>query len=409
MTFHTVAEVSVAASEHEGIRMSIHVAIIGAGLGGLTLARVLHVHGIASTIYEAEASANARAQGGMLDIHENNGQLALKAAGLFEEFLQIIHAGGQATRVLDKDGNVLFEEPDDGTGGRPEVARGELRRILLGSLPAGTVRWGHKVTAVSPLGGGRHMLSFADGSAVTTDLLVGADGAWSRVRPVLSEAKPTYAGTSFIETYLLDGDTRHKPSAEAVGSGALFAPAPGKGIFAHREPDGVLHTYVELNKPKDWIDSIDFSDPVTALAKIAREFDGWAPELAALITDGETDPVPRPLYALPVEHRWARVPGVTLLGDAAHLMIPSGEGANLAMFDGAELGKAIAANPGDIEAALLAYEEDLFPRSASEAAEAEGVLKVCLGPNAPQSLVDFFTNHQPDLSHDISEPDMSPG
>jgi 2-polyprenyl-6-methoxyphenol hydroxylase-like FAD-dependent oxidoreductase len=289
------------------------------------------------------------------------------------------------------------------------VARGELRRILLGSLPAGTVRWGHKVTAVSPLGGGRHMLSFADSSAVTTDLLVGADGAWSRVRPVLSEAKPTYAGTSFIETYLLDGDTRHKPSAEAVGSGALFAPAPGKGIFAHREPDGVLHTYVELNKPKDWIDSIDFSDPVTALAKIAREFDGWAPELAALITDGETDPVPRPLYALPVEHRWARVPGVTLLGDAAHLMIPSGEGANLAMFDGAELGKAIAANPGDIEAALLAYEEDLFPRSASEAAEAEGVLKVCLGPNAPQSLVDFFTNHQPDLSHDISEPDMSPG
>jgi 2-polyprenyl-6-methoxyphenol hydroxylase-like FAD-dependent oxidoreductase len=252
------------------------------------------------------------------------------------------------------------------------------------------------------------MLSFADGSTVTTDLLVGADGAWSRVRPLLSEAKPAYVGISFIETYLLDGDTRHKPSAEAVGSGALFAPAPGKGIFAHREPDGVLHTYVELNKPKDWIDSIDFSDPVTALAKVAREFDGWAPELTALITDGETDPVPRPLYALPVEHRWARVPGVTLLGDAAHLMIPSGEGANLAMFDGAELGKAIAANPGDVEAALLAYEEDLFPRSASEAAEAEGVLKVCLGPNAPQSLVDFFTNHQPDLTHDISQPDMSP-
>jgi hypothetical protein len=78
------------------------------------------------------------------------------------------------------------------------------------------------------------------------------------------------------------------------------------------------------------------------------------------------------------------------------------------MFDGAELGKAIAANPGDVEAALLAYEKELFPRSASEAAEAEGGLKVCLGPNAPQSLVDFFTNHQPDLIHDISQPDMSP-
>jgi 2-polyprenyl-6-methoxyphenol hydroxylase-like FAD-dependent oxidoreductase len=375
--------------------MSIDVAIVGAGLGGLTLARVLHVHGIASTIYEAESSANERAQGGMLDIHENDGQLALKAAGLFDQFLAIIHPGGQASRVLDKEGNILLDEPDDGTGGRPEVPRGDLRRILLGSLPADTIRWGHKVIAVSPLGGGRHMLTFADGSTVTADLLVGADGAWSKVRPLLSEAKPAYVGTSFIETYLFDGDNSHKASAEAVGGGALFALAPGKAIFAHREPKAVLHTYVALNKPEDWIARIDFSDPVTALAQVAREFDGWAPALTALITDGETDPVLRPIHALPVEHEWARVPGVTLLGDAAHLMTPSGEGANLAMFDGAELGKALAANPGDVESALIAYERDLFPRSASAAADAAGILNLCLGPNAPQSLVDMFTSHQP--------------
>ena len=375
--------------------MSIPVTIVGAGLGGLTLARVLHVHGMAATVYEAETSANARAQGGMLDIHENNGQLALKAAGLFDKFLEIIHPGGQATRVLDKDGNVLLDEPDHGTGGRPEVPRGDLRWILLDSLPAGTVCWGHKLTAVSPLGGGRHVLTFANGSTVTTDLLVGADGAWSKVRPLLSGAIPAYVGTSFIETYLFDSDTRHKASAEAVGGGALFALAPGKGIAAHREPHGVLHTYVQLNKPKDWIDSIDFSDPVAALAFVAAEFDGWAPELTALITDGETDPVPRPIHALPVEHRWDRVPGVTLLGDAAHLMIPSGEGANLAMFDAAELGKAIAANPGDVEAALIAYEKDLFPRSASEAVEASRLIEVCFGDHAPQSLVDFFIKNTP--------------
>ena len=374
--------------------MSIHVTIVGAGLGGLTLARVLHVHGIAATIYEADASSNARAQGGMLDIHEHNGQLALKAAGLFDEFRQIIHAGGEASRVLDQQGNVLLDQRDDGTGGRPEVPRGELRRILLGSLPADTMRWGRKLTAAAPLGGGRHLLKFADGSMVTTDLLVGADGAWSKVRPLLSEAKPRYAGLSFIETYLLDGDTRHKASAEAVGGGALFALAPGKGILAHREPNGVLHTYVALNKPEDWIAGIDFSDPATALAEVAGEFKGWAQQLTALITDGETYPVPRPIHALPVAHSWARVAGVTLLGDAAHLMIPSGEGANLAMYDGAELGKAIASHPGDIENALAAYEKDLFPRSAFAAGEAEDLQNVLFGDNAPQSLVDMFTGFQ---------------
>jgi 2-polyprenyl-6-methoxyphenol hydroxylase-like FAD-dependent oxidoreductase len=371
------------------------VTIVGAGLGGLTLARVLLVHGIAATVYEAEVSANARAQGGMLDIHEHDGQRALKAAGLFEEFRELIHAGGQATRILDKEGRVLLDRPDDGTGTRPEVHRGELRRILLDSLPPDTIRWGHKVTSVSALGGGRHAVTFADGSTVTAELLVGADGAWSKVRPLLSEAKPAYIGTSFIETSLFDAEIRHQASAEAVGGGAMFAPAPGKGIFAHREPNGVLHTYVQLKKPRDWLESIDFSVPETALARVAEEFDGWAAALTALITDGETEPVPRPIHALPVEHRWDRVPGVTLLGDAAHLMVPSGEGANLAMYDGAELAKTIAANPSDIEAALLAYEKVLFPRSASAAADANKILEVCIGANAPQSLLDMFAGYQP--------------
>jgi 2-polyprenyl-6-methoxyphenol hydroxylase-like FAD-dependent oxidoreductase len=299
-------------------------------------------------------------------------------------------------RVLDKHGNVLLDESDDGTGGRPEVPRGDLRRILLEALPAGTIRWGHKVTAVSPLGGGQHVVTFAGGSTLTTGLLVGADGAWSRVRPLLSEAKPVYVGAAHVETYLFDSDNRHKASAEAVGGGALFALAPGKGIMAHREPNGVLHTYVALNKPEAWIDGIGFSDPATGLARIIEEFEDWAPGLIALITDGETAPVLRPIHTLPVEHRWDRVPMVTLLGDAAHLMPPSGEGANLAMFDGAELGKAIAANTGDVEAALLAYETDLFPRSASAAAESERISKLLFGDNSPQSLLDFFAANEPE-------------
>ena len=139
-------------------------------------------------------------------------------------------------------------------------------------------------------------------------LLVGADGTWSKVRPLLSDAKPAYAGITYIETYLDDSDTRHKVSAEAVGGGALFAMAPGKRIMAHRvmahrEPNGVLHTYVALNKPEDWIAGIDFSNAPAAVACVAEEFDGWVAKLTALITDGETAPVPRPIYALPVDHR----------------------------------------------------------------------------------------------------------
>jgi 2-polyprenyl-6-methoxyphenol hydroxylase-like FAD-dependent oxidoreductase len=370
------------------------VTIVGAGLGGLTLARVLHVHGIAATIHEADASATARAQGGMLDIHEENGQLALKAAGLFDRFLEIIHPGGQQGRALDKNGNVLLDDPDDRSGGRPEVPRGELRRILLESLPANMIRWGHKVASASSLGGGRHALTFADGSTVNTELLVGADGAWSKVRPLLSEAKPAYAGIIYVETYLYDSDVRHKASAATVGGGALFAMAPGRGIMAHREPNGVLHTYAAVRKSEGWIAGIDFSDPAAAVARVAEEFDNWAPELTSLITDGETAPVLRPIHVLPVEHRWNRVPGVTLLGDAAHLMAPSGEGANLAMYDGAQLAKAIAPNAENLEAALLAYETDLFPRSASEAAEANRMQEVLFGDNSPQSLLDFFTGNQ---------------
>jgi len=347
--------------------MHTPVTIIGAGLGGLTLARVLHVHGIEAEVYEAEASPMARMQGGMLDIHDYNGQLAVEAAGLMTEFRGLILEGRQAMRVLDANGKLLFEKADDGTGGRPEVQRGELRRMLLDSLPPGTVHWGRKVTGARTLAGGRHEVVFADGTTVVTDLLVGADGAWSRIRPLLTAAKPEYVGEAFVETYLHDADTRHPAAAKAVGGGSLMVPAPGKGIHAHRESGDTLHTYVSLTRPLEWFDAVDFGDPAAAAARIAAEFEGWAPELTALITDGDTAPVLRPHYTLPAGHEWDRVPGVTLIGDAAHLMPVNGEGANLAMLDGAELGQALAAHP--VEEALAGYERAMAVRSAKVAAE----------------------------------------
>jgi 2-polyprenyl-6-methoxyphenol hydroxylase-like FAD-dependent oxidoreductase len=382
--------------------MPAPVAIVGAGIGGLVLARVLHVHGIAATVYESEPDVGARTQGGQLDIHEEDGQVALREAGLTDAFRAIIHQGAEALRVLDQHGSVLLEQPDDGQGRRPEVLRGDLRRLLLESLPEDTVHWGRKVARVESLGAGRHELTFVDGATVRTEVLVGADGAWSKVRPLVSDSTPEYVGVTIVETYLYDVDERHPATAEAVGAGSMLAPAPGKWIAAHREAGGVLHSYVALKRPTQWFAAIDFTDAAAARARIAAQFDDWAPELTALITDCDTAPVARPLYALPDGHRWERRPGVTLIGDAAHLAPPAGEGANLAMFDGAQLGKSIAAHPNDIESALSAHEESMFPRGAASAAESRATLQFCLGEQSPHWLVDFLSGQSDGPSNPVS-------
>ncbi|MEV4054031.1 NAD(P)/FAD-dependent oxidoreductase [Amycolatopsis sp. NPDC049688] len=374
----------------------MHVTIIGAGLGGLTLARVLHVHGIPAEVHEAESSPAARMQGGMLDIHDYNGQLAVEAAGLVDEFRGLVLEGRQAMRILDRNGTLLFEKTDDGTGGRPEVLRADLRQLLLDALPAGTVHWGHKATGARTLDDGRHEVTFADGTTVVTDLLVGADGAWSKVRPLLTNAVPEYVGEAFVETYLHDADTRHPATARAVGGGSMVANGgtPGEAINAHRESGDTLHAYVVLARPLDWFAAVDFTDPAAAAARIAAEFDGWAPELTALITDADTAPVLRPHHTLPIGLRWDRVPGVTLVGDAAHLTAPNGEGANLAMLDGAELGQALAAHPGDVEAALTEYEEAMFTRSANPVDEAVLLESLFGDGEVPRELFDLMQGRE---------------
>ncbi|MGR3932805.1 FAD-dependent oxidoreductase [Streptomyces sp. BRA346] len=365
------------------------IAIVGGGLGGLTLARVLHTHGIAATVYERDASPTARDQGGTLDLDETSGQRALTAAGLLDDFRALSRPEGGELRLLAKDGSVLLHEPaPDGGGDRPEIDRYALRGLLLDSLPRGTVRWGHGVRSVAVSPTGRPALTLADGETVEADLLVGADGAWSRVRPVVSGARPVYAGVTLMDGQLEDVDTRHRALAELVGHGTMFALGDEKGVIAQRIGGERIRVYSTVKVPEGWAGT----GAVTA-KRVLDLFPDWDDALRALIAGSDIPLAPRPLHALPVGHRWDRVPGVTLLGDAAHLMSPfAGAGANLAMLDGAELARAITAHD-DLETALTAYETALFPRGETAAALSAANLADFFRPDGLRRARDRFTSY----------------
>ena len=356
--------------------MSNHprIAIIGGGPGGLALANILHRHGIAATIFERDAHAHDRPQGGTLDLHEESGLLALDRAGLTDAFLKVARYEDQGDRLLDRNGHVHFEYEEAGAGERPEIDRTALRDILLEALPPHCVRWDSDVSSVSPADDGTWSVQISDQSFRSFDLVIGADGAWSRVRPLLSPYKPQYSGLTFIEFGIDDIDRRFPALSKLVGRGKVGIHGEGREIIAQRNGHAHVRGYAIFRVPVDWANRrFDFTSPALVRTELLREFSDFADEITDLFRAASDNFVARQIHALPVGHCWPHRPGLTLIGDAAHAMPPfGGEGVNAALLDAASLAQRLIDGP-DASGAVRAFEADMFARveeAARESADA---------------------------------------
>ncbi|WAP53810.1 FAD-dependent oxidoreductase [Streptomyces sp. S465] len=318
------------------------------------------------------------------------GQRALREAGLIDQFHAIARRAGQDMRLLEPDGTLLLQEdtPDDAPLDRPEVDRADLRNLLLDSLPEHAVRWGHVFASADD-----GLLHFADGSSATYDLLVGADGANSRVRALLTDARPTHTGQNIVELGIPDIDRTHPDLAAMVGRGNYWVLGDGQSLAAQRNGDGRVRIGLSFYRTaEDWFatSGIPFGDPAAARMRLIELFTGCDARFTALIAACDDTVSPRSITTLPVGLTWPSRPGVTLLGDAAHLMPPVGQGANMALLDGALLGLALAAHPDDFPTAVKEYEREMFERTSAAGRQSARVQETLMSPDAAQKILAFF-------------------
>lgn len=358
----------------------LKIAICGAGPVSLTLANILQNNNITFTIYEA--APEIRTQGGSLDLHPQSGQLALKEAGLWDLFKKYARPESDVLKIVKLDGSVLWDgntvdkqevREEEKFDGRPEIDRRALMKLLHENMNKNSIVFGKKLREVIPSQtlDNKYDLHFSDGTTSPSfDLVIGGDGAWSKVRSLLSDEKPRYSGISMVAASL--ANINANPWLEVyVGEGSMFSFGHNTSITAQRGDDGYLLTYASLRVPEDFLENcgIDWSDATTARKQYTdKYFSHVSEDLKRVFLDSSDDLMPRQLYELPVGFRWPSRSGVTLIGDAAHVMTPfAGVGVNVGMTDALVLGREIAdvvAGKKTLDEATRAYEEEMVPRAA---------------------------------------------
>lgn len=404
------------------------IAIIGAGPVGTTLGRLLlrQSPSTSVTIFESEPSPNYRSQGGTLDLHTATGLAAIKDAGLWDEFSQHARYDGESLLMTDKNLKPFFqvkpspspEQKGGHIGGqRPEIDRAALRQMLIESLPTDMITWGHRLKEVRPGKEPRStklIFTLASGGTTTAsgfDLIVGADGAWSKIRGVLSDVKPYFSGVSNQSFEIPDAANTAPEVYRAVNRGSMFSHADGHKTNLQQMGDGSIVVYLNFRADdEDWYKNpakcgFDAFDLEASKAAALERFHDWHPIIKEAISSTQGATVPRSLYMLPVGFSFAHQAGLTVVGDAAHLMTPfAGEGVNVGMEDARRLATAIVAAKNDLgklDVEVAKFEKDMFSRAGEFAALTETMLRAwfftedCPRSVVPKALSTHASFHAP--------------
>ena len=368
------------------------IAIVGGGPGGLTLARLLQLQGANVAVYERDSDRNARVTGSALDLHEDSGLAALEAAGLTEAFRANWRPDLDRLYLLDEQGSVLYEHDRRANGRihRPEIERAPLRNLLLNSLAPETVQWNKKLERTS-LQGQQVQLEFADGERVLADLVVGADGANSRFRALVTSIHPQYAGVTLVEGTVPDASTNAPHVVALLKGKAAMAMGARQTLGLGGKADGSLLFYAGLEAPPERA-SRELENAKTAEERVAwfrRYFPAWGHTWEPLFA-AASSLTWRPQMVCPADQCWEAKPNVTLIGDAAHVMPPyAGEGVNMAMLDALVLSRQLSSST-DLHTAISAYEQEMFARMNGMLRETMGNTEAFYAPDAAAQIVGMF-------------------
>ncbi len=327
------------------------VVIIGAGVGGLTLALALRRRGIEAEILEQ--SAELREVGAGVGLSANATRL-LRDIGLGES---LASAATEPTRLVHRDGRdgrllAATDGPEwyRGAFGAPWVGlhRADLQRLLANAVGTERLFLGCRAESLHEYGRGMRVRCSA-GASFDADVVVGADGVHSFARDwVTGGDEPVYSGTSGFRGLVPAAQLRH-----LVDPGALqFWVGPGAHLLHYPISSGALINFLAvIDEPAQWTAPawMETAEPGAHL----KPFAGWHPAVTELI--GAVPQSPRwGLFAQRPLAQWNRGP-VVLLGDAAHAMLPhQGQGANQTIEDAFVLADELF-SAGDVPTALRRY------------------------------------------------------